>query len=152
VEGQTECKTCDVGTYQHETGQTKCLDCESGYFCPGNSDKIIENNSNPGFKDALKRDNIITDSENYKKGTMYECPIGFYSNYAKDTAGPRSRNYCIPCPSSKTNTQTGSASCDTYLFTNLTFEGDGGKWKWKELYEKLEVSNNIYNVKLKAEQ
>ncbi|MBR3510849.1 MAG: hypothetical protein IKN73_02200 [Alphaproteobacteria bacterium] len=152
-EGQESCSICEPGTYQHETGQEECKPCDSGYFCPGNIEyKNIQDNNN--FKTALERDNIITDKD-YKKGIMYECPIGFYSNYAKDPAEPRYRNYCIPCPSSKTNTQTGSASCDTYLFTNLTFKvknDDRKVWNWEGLSKTLEVSNNIYNVKLKAEQ
>lgn len=70
---------CETGSYQPNQGQTSCIDCPAGFFCPRNTSQLTGRECSKGFTCAKK--------------VRSQCGQGTYNMLL----GQASRTACVPC-------------------------------------------------------
>lgn len=126
------CPTCPPGKYTSAEGQTECLDCVAGYFCPG------DGSVDEGIPSLLVRDKVVNTTNDVKPGGIYACPVGYVSSVS-------GQDKCEKCPVLTTNSAPGSTDCSVAALEGLKFSGDNvSNWSWPS---GISVGTNIYNIK-----
>ncbi|XP_071958738.1 uncharacterized protein [Antedon mediterranea] len=93
---------CLPGTYNPSIGQSECLECEPGYWCPENSTDYQDTPCPTGHYCPAGT----------PSSDQYPCPKGYYNDYE----GQQTLDDCKPCPPGKFCETSGlssdSGSCD----------------------------------------
>ena len=86
-EGSDKPQVCPAGSYQNERGQSNCLPCPEGYFCPSQTSSLKGLECPAGYYCP----------ENTTHLHQYPCPAGSYN----PLTGSSSKTACLPCPGGK---------------------------------------------------
>ena len=117
VEGQSICKSCDVGKFSDSTRQDSCVNCPSGYNSPNVASASCESCDAGKFGDSCAEC-----AAGQYRGTAdnsaacKQCPKGEYQDNEGQAA-------CLPCVPGMYNDVEGQSickSCDVGKFSNMT--------------------------------